>query len=229
MDIALSLKRLALAVLGLSVLASCATAPAPPKQAPASGQLSPMPIQEQDKRSLESYTAILDMITNVPAHEVAAQLNEKYKRIIKDYPDSYYAEESYYRLIKSSIRDPWPPDFDDAERYYAEYSKNYPKPRMMVTINDFMVRSYDQYKQWDRLIRFLQPYIKKYVETGNAEPAYFMYYYSEAKFGKKEFDEARKGYQTVINLFPDSAEAKFASKRLVDLEKAEKAMEGDKK
>ena len=228
MDIALNLMRLALAVLGLSVLASCATAPAPPT-APTTTQLSPMPVQEQDKRSLESYTEILDSIANVPAHEVAAQLNEKYKKIIKDYPDSYYAEESYFRLMKSSIRDPWPPDFDAAERYYAEYTKNYPHPRMVVVMNDFMVRTYNQYKQWDRLDRFLQPYIKQYITTGDAKPVHFMYYYSEAKFGEKQFDEARKGFQTVINLFPDSAEARFASKRLGDLDKAEKAMEGDKK
>ena len=228
MNLALNLKRLALALLGLSVLASCASAPSS-QQTPPPAQLSKMPIQEQEKHSLEKYSEVLDMIANVPAHEVAAQLNEKYKEIIKDYPDSYYAEESYFRLIKSSIRDPWPPDFDTAERYYAEYSKNYPKPRMIVVMNDFMVRTYDEYKQWDRLIAFLQPYIKRYVQTGNAEPVHFMYYYSEAKAGKNEFEEARRGFQTVINLFPDSAEAKFASKRLVDLDKAEKAMEGDKK
>jgi TolA-binding protein len=160
---------------------------------------------------------------------MAAQLREQYKQLIKDYPDSYFAEESYFRLIKSSIRDPWPPDFDTAEQYYAEYTKNYTKPRMIVTMNDFMVRSYSTYQQWERLVRFLQPYIKRYAETGNAEPAYFMYYYSDAKAALKEYGEARRGFQTIINLFPDTAEARMSQNRLKEMDKAEKAAEGDRK
>ena len=221
MRIVLHLGRLAAIALGLALLVSCAT-PAPAPEAPPASQKSPIPIAEQETKSLARYGDILDMVANTPASAIAHQLREEYKRLIKDYPDSYFAEESYFRLMKSAITVPWPPDYDSAEMYYDEYTKNYPHPRLIVLMNDFMVRTYDNYKQWDRLVRFLQPYVKRYSETRNAEPLYFMYYYSEAKFALKDYEEARRGYQTVINVGPETHEASVSRERLIELDKAVK-------
>lgn len=197
----------------LVLIVSCATAP------DTKGQKSPLPIADQEEMSIQKYNDILELTANANELEVAPKLQEQYRQLIKDYPDSFYAEESYFRLMKHSIKYSWPPNIEAAEGYYMEYVKNYEKPRLLNVMNDYMVRTYYFYEEWTRLVNFLQPYVKHYIETGDAKPVHFMYYYSVAKLNLKEYDEARRGFETVIELFPGSNEATIAHEKLKELNK----------
>lgn len=213
----------ALAALGLMLLISCVSAPVEsPKK-----QKSDIPIELQEEVALEKYNDILQVVLTTPIDKMGAVLNDRYMEIIRDYPDSFYAEESYFRLMQSRIKYFWPPDFDGAEKHYAEYIRNYPKSERIVNLmNDYMVRTYYYYEQWSRMVTFLQPYLKNYIATGDAKPVHFMYYYSIAKFKLKDYEEARKGFDIVINQFPGSAEARNSAERLKDIDAAEKQIQG---
>lgn len=204
--------RYVLMSLGILLIISCA----PPAT---KGQKSPLPIPDQEEMALSRYNDILEMTANEHELEVAPKLQAEYKRLIEDYPDSFYAEESYFRLMKHAIKYSWPPNIDEADHWYMEYTKNYENPRMLNVMNDYMVRTYFYYEEWARLVNFLQPYIKKYIETGDARPAHFLYYYSDAKANLKEYVEARHGYEAIIELFPGSTEAVRAQEKLMELNK----------
>jgi tetratricopeptide (TPR) repeat protein len=201
--------------LGVGLIISCATAPVEDgKPEPEKTKLS---VEEQEKKSLESYKEILEMTAKVRRRTILEQLKEKYIELINEYPDSYYAEESYLHLITMNFKDYAKPKVDEAEHYYKEYFKNYPEPRLNNMINDTMARNYYRYGYWERLANFLAPHIEKYATKGELPKTFYFFIYCEALFGLGDYEEAEKGYLTIIRLYPDSHEAKVSKKKLEKL------------
>jgi tetratricopeptide (TPR) repeat protein len=195
------------------MIASCAVAPVEVEEKRPM-VASVMPVEEQEEKSVEAYTDILEMTANVDKLTIVPQLKEKYLELIEDYPDAYFAEESFLRLIELSFRYYDEPNVDAAEHYYMEYFRKYPKPRLDKMMNDTMARSYYRFGFWGRLATFLEPHMMKYARTGKLRGPLYIFFYSEAKFHLQEHAEARKGYQTVIRLFPGSREAAISKERL---------------
>jgi tetratricopeptide (TPR) repeat protein len=198
-------------------LYSCATQPVveEKKPEPAAVRITP---EEQQQKALEAYNDLVEITADVDRRAVLPQLKEGHLRVIRDYPDSSFAEESYLRLIMISFEDYEVPQFEEAEKYYREYFKSYPKPRLDNAINEAMARYYYRYGLWERLANFLTPQIEKYVRTGESPGPFYLFIYTEALFYLKDYKEAEKGYLTVIRLYPGSHEAKIAADKLKTIE-----------
>jgi TolA-binding protein len=188
-------------------LLSCAVAP--PKEEP-----SEISVEEQDRLSMEKFEELLESTANIPHDKTRPMAREGFYEIIDKYPDSYLAEESYFRLIISYLEDFYPPEEAKAEAIYREYFEKYPKPRLNNAINDTMVRFYYKTGSWEKLVAFSIPYLSDYVKTGTLKAPLFLFFYSEGKFNLNDLKEARIGYKTLIHYFPNSREAKIAKEKL---------------
>jgi hypothetical protein len=80
-----------------------------------------------------------------------------------------------------------------------------------------MARLYYNYAMWDRLSNFLIPFVRDFVVTGKIVNPVFLFYYSEAKFFLKDYDEAARGYRLLIREKPANMELDVARKRLQDI------------
>jgi hypothetical protein len=191
------------------LLFSCAMAPkAPPKPS----------VEEQERLSMKKFEEVLEATANLPQSETREMVREGFYEIIDKYPDSYLAEESYFRLIISYLEDFYPPKEKRAEELYREYFDKYPAPKLNNVINDTMVRYYYRTANWEKLVAFTVPYLRSYAETGKLINPLFIFFYSEAKFNLNDLKEARTGYRTLINHFPKSQEARISKDRLKFIE-----------
>jgi hypothetical protein len=213
-------KAMRLFLSGVLVLAaaSCAPRTAAPPEGAAKPTLS---IEEQDKKSQEAYANILEMTAWVERHTILPQMEEKYEQLIEDYPDSYFAEESYYRLMKMYMYDYSPPDVDKAEEWYREYFRHFKNPRLKNLFNDTVVRFYFQFQHWDRLLSFLDPVIRQYYEGKRTDGPLYLLFYSIAKQKRGAIEEARNGFKTIIERFDGSHEATVAKDMLNKLDNPE--------
>jgi len=179
----------------------------------------PFPKEEQEKRALEAFNAILEITEKGPRHEILPELEKAYLEIINNYPEAPLAQESYLRLILIYTREFVPPKTEDAEKLYRDFQMRYPDSPFKQEIENTMVRFYYNHKLWDRLLTSQIPYIKEYIKTGELKTPVHLFYYSEAKFGLGDLKEAEKGFRTIITLFPQSVEAVVSKKRLEEISK----------
>lgn len=201
----------------LLFLYSCATAPPPAAVEEPKAEVPALSPEEQQAKAKEKFMEMLDLTANVARHTVIADLEKGYIEIINKYPDSYLAEESYWRLIIMNLEDFYPPRTERAEELYREYFRKYPKPQLDNAVNDTMARFYFRMNMWEKLATFCLPFMREYVKTGNLPSPLFMFFYSEAKFQLKEFEEAARGFKILIQRFPDSREALHGRERLEDM------------
>lgn len=186
-------------------LLSCSLGPTvPPKPS----------VDEQEKLSMIKFEEVLEATANLPHDETRALVREGFFEIIEKYPDSYIAEESYFRLILSYLEDFYPPEEKRAEELYREYFQKYQNPKLGNVINQTMARFYYRTGNWKKLVAFTVPYLRDYVKTGKLSNPLFIFFYSEAKFNMNDLKEARNGYNTLIRHFPGSHEAKISKDRL---------------
>lgn len=188
-------------------LLSCAVAP--PREEPPK-----LVVEEQDRLSMIKFEEVLEATANLPHDETRPMVREGFYYIIAQYPDSYLAEESYFRLIISYLEDFYPPEEKRAEELYRDYFEKYPKPRLNNAINDTMARHYYRNGKWEKLLAFSVPYLRDYVKTGKLPNPLFIFFYSEAKFNLTDLKEAKTGYKTLIRHFPKSHEARIAKDKL---------------
>lgn len=200
---------------------SCAAPPeqkvAPPPSPPPKEKL---PVAEQEKKSWESYEDILNMTIGAKRRTILPKLELAHRKLIEEYPDSYLAHESYWRLITMNLNDYTPPRVEKAEQIYKEYLERYPNPKLKYPIDDTMARFYYRSNLWKKLLGFCTPYIRKYIKTGELKGPLYLFFYTEAKFFLGDFKEADKGYRTIKRLFPKSQEARISEKRLKEVRKA---------
>jgi tetratricopeptide (TPR) repeat protein len=184
------------------------TAP-PPEKLPS--------LEEQEKIAMEEFGDMLELTANRSHYEMIDEIEAGYLNIIRKAPDSYLAEESHFRLVIHYFEHPDGPQVEKAEDIYRQYFERYENPKMAFAINTTMARMYFNFKQWEGLSKFMVPFIKKYVETGELRDPLFLFYYSEARFYLEDYEEASRGYRMLIRENPASMELNHARRRLVEI------------
>jgi len=175
-------------------------------------------VDEQNKKALEAFKAILDLSESGDRKTVLPQLEAAYYRIITSYPKAYLTQEIYWRLVQIYVNEYTPPAFEKAEGLRAEFNKKYPDSKLGDLVDRALVDGYFKHGKWEKLASFFVPSIKKSIETGKFTKVYDIFMYTEAKFRLNDFVEAEKGCKIIIANFPDSKEGKIAKKRLEEIE-----------
>ncbi len=198
--------------LASSLLFSCATAPV--EEEP---EKVTLPVEEQEKLAMQTFNDMLETTANVPRRKVLNELEQGYNKIIKEYPDTDLAQESYLRLMLYNLEDFERPRVETAENIYKEYFKKYPEPKLGSAMNFYLAKFYFEYHHWEKLAEFSTPFLREYVKTGKYSKTLYLLYYSEAKFHLKDYEEAEKGFTLMLKEFPGTQEAGFAETRLKEL------------
>jgi tetratricopeptide (TPR) repeat protein len=209
----------------LILFSACATTPKTATVAKAEEERVPpqtkelLSPSEQDAKALEAFKRILTLTEEASREAILPQIEIAYLEIIREYPDSSIAQESYWRLVLIYVDESIPPRYDEAERLYNEFIKKYPESQMRSMIEDTLSKNYYNNGEWDRLLRLYIPPVKEYIKTGKLDRPHSLFMYSEAKFNLGDLIEAEKGYKIVIALFPNSAEAVTSKSRLEEIKK----------
>lgn len=176
-----------------------------------------VPLEKQEYLALESYTDLLNKTSGMNRVEKRDILLEGFEEVIRKYPDSSFAHESYFHLIRHYLYNYDTPMEKEAEEVYSRYFKAYEDPRIGDTLSLEMAKYYYQFNRLDRLVSFTVPFMQEYVETGKMRDGLFLFYYSEAKFLLKDYREALRGYVTYSKLYSDNDMKKFVRKRLMEI------------
>jgi TolA-binding protein len=176
--------------------------------------------EEQKRASLEVFKEILKAREKRPlTPETIKNVESLYWRIIREYPESPLAQESYIHLIKLYLRDYNPPQLDRAEGVYREFITTYPSSPVREKLDSLMTAYYYSNQMWKKIIEIHYDRIRRFIETGKIDNPYFLYIYSEAKLHLGDTEEAEKGYKWVIKLAPGTNTAVKAQTRLEQLRK----------
>ncbi|MGW8272357.1 MAG: tetratricopeptide repeat protein, partial [Thermodesulfovibrionales bacterium] len=198
--------------------------PAPAR--PLTKPQSDLSVDEQQKRSLDAFSRVLD-VSEQPDRAVALdQKTQLYYEIIDLYPDAPLAQESYWRLVEVYLREYDPPRKAEAEAMFKELKARYPQSPMLGPIEGSIARFYHTYGFWNDLLALEKPYVEEYVRTGQLSSPTALFLYSEAKMNLKDLKEAYKGFKIVVSLFPDSSEARVAKERLERIQSIVDSQEG---
>jgi len=193
---------------------SCKTAPVSAPPVPETLKLSE---QQQQELALQSYKDLLEStarMTRVEKHEIMVK---GFEDVILKYPDSSYAHESYFHLIRHYLYNYDTPREKEAEEVYKRYFETYEDPRIGNSLSLEMAKYYYQFRRFDRLVSFTVPFMQEYVRTGKMRDGLFLFYYSEAKFIQKDYEESLRGYVTYARLYPGNDLEKFVQKRLKEI------------
>lgn len=204
------------AIVSVLLLSSCAVAPKK-VEAPAEKPAEKMSLAEQTALSQKAFEDILEITMTEGKLNSLPKLEEAYNKIIELYPDTFYAQESYWRLIILNLEDHYPPKPEKAEAYFREYLQKYPQTSLKHVVADTLARFYYSNKEWQKLIDVSSPYISEYIKTGQMNTPLFLFFYSEGKFFLGDYVEANKGYRTLMRVFPGSHEARISERRLEEI------------
>jgi tetratricopeptide (TPR) repeat protein len=181
-------------------------------------EVKPLSPDEQNKEAFKEFEKILDMTENAERSSILPRIEAAYYDIIRRYPEASLAQESYWRIMLIYMRDYNPPAFEKAEALREEFVKKHPDSRLRDTIDNTLGEGYYSHAQWDKLLRFYNPSIKRSIETGKFTRANDIFMYSEAKFNLNDLEEAAKGYRIIIATFPDTRVSALAQKRLEEIQ-----------
>ncbi len=203
----------------LSLIYSCAAAPRK-DSAPVKTERE-MYLDEQKKKSIEVFTEILKVTSSATERkEVLPKVEKMYKKIIAEYPETGLAHESYWRLITIYAEDYSPPEYEKIEQLYSEFLLKYPRSHMRQSIENTMAKSYFDNGKWEKLLALTKPFIDNYKEKETMANPYTMFYYAEANYYLKNFDEARRIYIIIEEKFPNiKTENKWSKVRLKELKR----------
>lgn len=194
----------------IALIYSCA---APPKKAetgkneeittPPAGTKTGLAPTAEETKSLELFTSVLELAESTDDRKsVLPKIEELYEKIIRDYPQTPLAQESYWKLITIYVEDYSPPAYDRAEMKYNEFIEKYPQSYIKGFIDDTLSNSYYKNADWNGLFKFTSPAYQEYLEKGKQPRASMMFMYSEANYNLGNIEEAAKGYKIVSELFP---------------------------
>ena len=206
---------------------SCKTAPV---SAPVPETVK-LPMEQQQELALQSYKELLDKTARMTRVEKRDIMVKGFEDVMRNYPDTSYAQESYFHLIRHYLYNYNTPREKEAEEVYGRYFETYEDPRLGNTLSLEMAKYYFQFERLDRLVSLTVPFMQEYVETGKMRDGLFLYYYSEAKFMQKDYKESLRGYVTYARLYPGNDMEKFVQKRLKEIKhmlKKEKQAEKEK-
>jgi TolA-binding protein len=174
---------------------------------------------EREAKAFEIFDQILTLTETPDTKDVLPQIETLYLKIIKEYPDTALAQESYWRLIMLYVEKSTPPEYEKAENLYREFLKKYPDSVMDNPIENTLSKSYYKNGKWDKLLKLNLPVVNEFHKTGKLSNPNPMFMYAEAKFNLGDLTEAEKSYKTVIELFPTSSMAATSKKRIEDIKK----------
>ncbi len=174
----------------------------------------PQVYTKEQKETLDIFTQILEIYENAESKKAAAKDAEVlYNRIIKEYPGTPLAQESYWKLITISIRDNSPPNFAKAETYYKEFNAKYPDSVLKNAVEQTLMNGYAKHAEWEKLLEFCAPAFKNFKEKGKEPKPMVVYMYAESNYKLGNIAEAKEGFRTAMELYPGLGYGKMAKKR----------------
>lgn len=201
------------------LLSSCQTVPLPEPAEPTK-EPAPLPLAEQDELAQDTYTDLLEKTARMPRKQKRDIMIEGFRDVISKYPDSSYARESYYHLIRKYLYYFDIPKEKEAlevyRQYFNKYNKPDDKPGMGNTINLEIAKFYYQFEKWDDLVTFTIPFMQEYVKSGKVRDGLYLFYYSEANFNLKDYREALRGYITFSKLYPNNKMNEYIRNRIIE-------------
>lgn len=174
---------------------------------------------DREAKAYEIFDEILTLTETPDIKAVLPHIETLYLKIIKEYPDTALAQESYWRLISLYVDKSTPPEYEKAENLYQEFLKKYPGSVIKNLIEDTLSKSYYKNGKWDELLKLNLPVVNEFYKTGKLSNPGPMFMYAEAKFNLGDLTEAEKSYKTAIELFPTSSMAATSKKRIEDIKK----------
>jgi TolA-binding protein len=202
----------------IALFASCPSAPI--KDAETKKARAPKEPKEEELKSLDRFMEILNLVESAPDRKaVLPEVEKAYIGIIKEYPDTPLAQESYWRLIMIYINDYSPSDYEKAESCYHEFLDKYPQSPLQYFVEEALGARYYRDAMWKKLLLVSTPAFKKYIDQGKSSTPSLMSMYAEANFNLGNFKEAEKGYKIVMDLFPKLNESKKSMARLEEIGK----------
>jgi len=173
---------------------------------------------EREAGSLRVFSDALDLIQSSKDRKaVLPQVENLYRKIIKEYYDTPLAQESYWRLISIYIDDYSPPDYEKAESLYQDFMKKYPGSPLKGFIAETLGKSYYRSAQWDKLLKVCTPAFREYIEAGRRPKPSLMFMYAEANFNMGSVAEAERGYEIFLEVFPRAGNSIKAKTRLEEI------------
>jgi len=185
--------------------------------------------EEQAKKALEIFNRILDVSQSEDRSKAVNTMVEMYMQIISDYPDAPLAQESYWRIIELYLRDFDPPRVKDSVDLYKVFISKYENSPIHNAIESTIEQYFYKNQMWKDLLSFVSPRVEHFVNTGEIKSPTFMFLHAEAKMNLGDKEEARKAYRIVVRYFPESRDAKIATKRLHEMAGTDKMIEEKKK
>ncbi|RJQ43514.1 MAG: hypothetical protein C4538_12100 [Nitrospiraceae bacterium] len=173
---------------------------------------------QQEVKSLEIFSEILDIVESTDnRRSVLPQIEELYKKIIREYPETPLAQESYLRLITIYVDEYSPPDFSKAETLYRDFLEKYPASVLQNKVENVLANAYAAHDDWQSLIKLSAPAYKEYLEKGTSSRASLLFMYAEANYNLSNYIEAERGYEIVSQLFPQLNVGKKAKSILTEM------------
>ncbi len=184
------------------LLQSCASTPTTTGVKDADAK-PPETVRHEKPKPIELFNKILDLsMSSDNRQEVLPQIEELYKRIITEYPEAPLAQESYWRLINIYVKECLPPALEKAELLYHEFFRRYPDSVFKNLIEETLGKAYYDAGEWNKLLEISSAVFNRYTKNGERPGSLMLLMYSEANFRVGNLNEAKKGYELAIRLYP---------------------------
>ena len=174
-------------------------------------------LEEQIRLSSKEFIKIYELSPGKDRSANLEQIINQYYLIINQYPDAPLAEESYWHLIKIMVNDFQPAKKSEALELYNKFITNYPDSILRNVAADTLMRFYYHNKLWHDLLEMTAPYINEMKLIASLETPVPVFLYAEAQFHLDDIQEASKGYEAILNYFPDTLMARIAKVRIIDI------------
>jgi tetratricopeptide (TPR) repeat protein len=182
---------------------------------------------DREAKAYELFDEILTLTETSDTKTVLPQIETLYFKIIREYPETALAQESYWRLISIYVDRSIPPGYEKAETLYFEFLKKYPGSVIKNMIEDTLSKSYYKNGKWDKLSKLYSSAVNEFKEKGKLSKPDPMFMYAEAEFNLGDLTEAERAYKIVIDLFPTSSKAAASKRRLEEIKKTKAKADSD--
>jgi tetratricopeptide (TPR) repeat protein len=198
----------------LFLISACTTVPKKEEAYP--GQINKtMSVEEQRKRGLEKFNEILTVRQSLRYRKDALpEMENLYLELIDKYPDAPIAQESYWKLVESYVKDYSPPRYDEAEELYTRLVRDYPQSFFRKMVERTLGVRLRINKEWERLLRISTPAYREYIEKGTKPLPLMIFSYAESNFWLGNYEESEKAFKVLIEEFPRQSESRLPEARI---------------
>jgi tol-pal system protein YbgF len=167
----------------------------------------------KDFQSVEQRLANLEQYLDLGGTQKSAPPSTKPSLTVPIPDDKNLDENDLYRLAKQSFDQG---DFESARAHFQELIKRYPKSKSADNAQFWIGEIYYREKWYEKAIVEYQKVIEDYPDGNKVSAALLKQGYAFANIGDK--DSARLVLRELIRKHPDSNEAKFAQRKLKQLD-----------